>query len=91
MNGFAYLDKYGIMHAASSKETALKYSKNGKVVSTDLCDDGGYLDENGMNVFINASDKTFSHGKGSNKDHELSETEFARRYPKTYAIYRQLI
>lgn len=91
MNGFAYLDKYGIMHAVSSKEDALRYSKNGKVVPTALCGGDGYLDENGMNVFINASDKMFSHGKNSNKDHELSETEFARKYPKTYALYRQLI
>lgn len=91
MNGFAYLDKYGIMHAVSSKEDALRYSKNGKTVFTDLCGGDGYLDENEMNVFINTSDKAFFHGKNSNKDHELSETEFARKYPKTYAIYKQLI
>lgn len=91
MNGYAYLDKYGILHAVSSKEDALSYSKNGKTASTDLCGGDGYLDENGMNVYINASEKTFSHGKNSNKDHELSETEFARKYPKTYAIYKQLI
>ncbi|MCI8285439.1 MAG: hypothetical protein HFE90_09305 [Firmicutes bacterium] len=91
MNGFAYLDKYGILHAVASKETALKSSKNGKVVSTDLCDGSGYMDENGMSVFINASEKTFSHGKNKNKDEKLSETEFARKYPKTYAVYRKLI
>ena len=91
MNGFAYLDKYGIMHAVTSKETALKSSKNSKIVPTDLCDGEGYLDENGMNVFINASEKTFSHGRNKNREEKLSETEFARRYPKTYALYRKLI
>lgn len=91
MKGYAYLDKYGILHCNSSKDTAIKSAKNGKIIPTDLCDDGGYLDENGMNVFINTYEKTFSHGKNSNKDRELSETEFARRYPKTYALYRKLI
>ena len=91
MNGFAYLDKYGLLHCNSSKEKALECSKNGKVAATDLADGGGYLDENGMNVFIDATNKEFWHGKNSNKDEKLSETEFARRYPKTYAVYRKLI
>lgn len=91
MNGYAYLDKYGILHAVSSKEDALRYSKNGKTVFTDLCGGDGYLDENGMNVFINASDKAFFHGKSRNQEDKLSETEFAKRYPKTYDTYKQLI
>lgn len=91
MKGYAYLDKYGILHCNSSKDTAIESAKNGKIIPTDLCDGGGYLDENGMNVFIDAAKTEFWHGKNKNKEEKLSETEFARRYPKTYAVYRRLV
>ena len=91
MNGFAYLDKYGFLHCNASKEKALEYSKNGKVAAIDLADGGGYIDENGMNVFIDDTNKEFWHGRNKNKEEKLSETEFARRYLNTYALYRKLI
>lgn len=93
MSGFAYLDKYGILHAAADKETALKYSKNGKVIHTDLLDEGGYINDNGMNVYIEVKDTgtEFWHGKSRNKEENLTEASFAGRYPRVYQIYKQLV
>lgn len=60
MKGYAYLDKYGIMHASEYQDTAKKYAKyNGKVVETNLCDGTGYTDENDYNTMIYAAEKEF--------------------------------
>jgi len=45
MVGYAYLDKYQILHVVSSKKTAKEYCAFGSVVSTKLPYKGGYLDE----------------------------------------------
>lgn len=92
MNGYAYLDKYGILHVLADKDIASKYSKNGKIVHTDLADEGGYINENGMNVYIEVKDTgvEFWHGKNRNKEENLTEPNFAGRYPRTYQIYKQL-
>lgn len=88
MKGFAYLDKHNILHCNTSKETALKYSINGKVVETTLCDEGGYMNENGMNVHIDGNE--FWHGKNKNRENMITESAFAQKYPQTYAVYQKL-
>lgn len=42
MKNFAYLDKAGILHVVEGKETAEKYSMNGKVIETEITAKGGY-------------------------------------------------
>lgn len=93
MSGFAYLDKYGILHVAGSKETAEKYAVKSGVVATDLSHESGYIDENGMNVYVEVgtSGTEFWHGKNKNKEHQLTEADFAKKYPGTYALYKKLI
>ena len=107
MNGYAYLDKYGIMHAtyyreddptrtearkASAKETARKYAKyNGKIVETNLADGGGYTDENGSSVMIYAKEKEFYYGSKSAMENKISEDQFKAKFPLSYALYQKLI
>ena len=92
MKGYAYLDKYGIMHASEYQDTAKKYAKyNGKVVETNLCDGSGYTDEDGFNTMIYAAEKEFFYGKSKAREHKLSEDQFAAKFPQTYALYKELI
>ena len=92
MKGYAYLDKYGIMHASEYQDTAKKYAKyNGKVVETELCDGSGYTDENDYNTMIYAAEKEFFYGKSKAREHKLSEDQFAVKFPQTYALYKELI
>lgn len=92
MKGYAYLDKYGIMHASEHQDTAKKYAKyNGKVVETNLCDGTGYTDENDYNTMIYAAEKEFFCGKSKAREHKLSEDQFATKFPQTYALYKELI
>ena len=92
MKGYAYLDKYGIMHASEYQDTAKKYAKyNGKVVETNLCDGSGYTDENDYNTMIYAVEKEFFYGKSRAREHKLSEDQFAAKFPQTYALYKELI
>ena len=92
MKGYAYLDKYGIMHASEYPDTAKKYAKyNGKVVETNLCDGTGYTDENDYNTMIYAAEKEFFYGKSRTREHKLSEDRFAAKFPRTYALYKELI
>lgn len=41
MKNYAYIDKQGIMRIVGKEETAKQYSKNGKVVMTELPDKNG--------------------------------------------------
>lgn len=53
MKKFAYIDKKEIMHVVEKKETAKEYSKNGKVVETEIPAKNGFpLDENGEGVIV---------------------------------------
>lgn len=107
MKGYAYLDKYGIMHASSYKEddpartearkasameTAKKYAKyNGKIAETNLADGSGYTNENDFDVMIYAAEKEFWYGKGSARQNKLTEEQFAAKFPLSYALYQKLI
>ena len=107
MKGYAYLDKYGIMHASSYKEddpartearkasameTAKKYAKyNGKIAETNLADGSGYTNENDFDVMIYAAEKEFWYGKGSARQNKLTEEQFAEKFSRTYALYKELI
>ena len=92
MKGYAYLDKYGIMHASEYQDTAKKYAKyNGKVVETNLCDGTGYTDENDYNTMIYAAEKEFFFFFCRAREHKLSEDQFAAKFPQTYALYKELI
>ena len=107
MNGYAYLDKYGIMHAsaykeddpartearkASAMETAKKYAKyNGKIAETNLADGSGYTNENDFDVMIYAAEKEFWYGKGSARQNKLTEDQFKAKVPLSYALYQKLI
>ncbi len=107
MKGYAYLDKYGIMHASSYKEddpartearkasameTAKKYAKyNGKIAETNLADGSGYTNENDFDVMIYAAEKEFWYGKGSARQNKLTEEQFAAKFPLSYALYKELI
>lgn len=92
MNGFAYLDKYGILHTTTRKEQAEKYAVKLPIIPTDIASGDGFIDENGMNVYIEITDKgtEFWHGNSRNKEEQLTEAEFSSKYPKTYQLYKQL-
>lgn len=73
---FAYLDKYGILHAHPVEETAKKYAGwNGKVAKTDLAEDGGYIKLHGETVFAYADEKKVLIG-GNTPDHGGREVKF---------------
>lgn len=107
MKGYAYLDKYGIMHAsswkedvpertearkASAMETAKKYAKfNGKISETNLADGSGYTNENDFDTMIYHVEKEFWYGKGSARQNKLTEDQFKVKFPMTYALYQTLI
>lgn len=42
MKHYAYLDKYGIMHMSSKKDTAAEYAPNGRVLETAWPAEYGY-------------------------------------------------
>lgn len=90
MKGYAYLDKYGILHAVSSADVAKDYARGGKYIETENCDGKGYLDENGYNVMVYADEKKFSYGKSNGKEYQVQEDEFAEKFPVTYALYKEL-
>ena len=90
MKGYAYLDSVGILHAVSSADVAKNYARDGKYIETENCDGTGYLDENGYNVMVYADDKKFSYGKSNGKEYTLNEDDFAKKFPITYTLYKEL-
>ena len=91
MNGFMYLDKYGIMHCTKNEETAKDYARNGKYVPCELADSTGYPEENGKRIVIYADDKEFYVGGNADGGVKFEEKDFAEKYPKTYEVYKELI
>lgn len=90
MKGYAYLDSVGILHAVVSPDVAGKYARGGKYIETENCDGAGYLDENGYNVMVYADEKKFSYGKRNGKEYQVQEDEFAKKFPVTYTLYKEL-
>lgn len=52
MKKYAYVDKDGIMHIVSNKKDAEDYSKNGKVIETDILASSGYPIVNGEKIIV---------------------------------------
>lgn len=86
-----YLDKGGIMHCVEEENTAKEFSRNGKYVACDLADGTGYPEENGTRLVVYADDKEFYVGGNAKGGQKNEEKDFAKRYPKTYEVYKELI
>lgn len=52
MKKFAYIDNSGILHIVTKKEDAEKYSRNGKVVETDILSSKGYPLADGDEIIV---------------------------------------
>lgn len=89
--GYAYLDKYGILHCTKSKDSAEYAAYKGKYIPTNLADGTGYPKENGDRIVIYAAEPSFYVGGNAAGGFKMEEEDFAEEYPQTYALYKELI
>lgn len=84
--GFAYLDKYKMLHVVDEKRLADQYT-SGKVVTTSLPNNAGYFtDSNGNHIRIDVDDKSYRIGKT-----HITEKEFIQKFPEINKVIQQLV
>lgn len=79
--GFAYLDKYGIMHIVDEPQTADEYA-SGNVVKTEIAHDAGWPEQNGEHIIVYTKEGKF---KVNKVEHPIADL------PKTYPHVAALV
>ena len=89
MKGYAYLDKYGIMHVVASEVDAKASAKHGKVVEVSYAFGGGYPLANvkkDIHIRVEIDKKLAKIGK-----EDFSFDELKKKYPDVYDSVMKLI
>ena len=89
MKGYAYLDKYGIMHVVASEVDATTSAKHGKVVEVSYAYGGGYplADiKKDTHIRVEIDKKLARIGK-----EDFSFDELKQKYPDVYDSVMKLI
>lgn len=82
MSKFAYLDKGGVLHITAKEETAKEYSRNGRVIATELPASGGYPLVGNEEILV-YNETTMKLDGGS------PETLESAKYPQLTQLYRE--
>ena len=89
MKGYAYLDKYGIMHVVASEAEAKASAKSGKIVEVSYAYGGGYplADvKKDIHIRVEIDKKLAKIGK-----EDFSFDELKKKYPDVYDSVMKLI
>ena len=89
-NGYAYLDKYGILHIVSSKSSAPTGSK---VVETDVEHDGGFptvrTDKGMEKVYMYSETEAYVGGNRNSYEAKQAKVLDLRLYSYILDLYRE--